>query len=196
MKAVIVHAVGAVALTFGVAACIAGAVPAEPQSAATASAQATNSAQVAPAPRAPAPTPPPVQQPRYDNYLDAPQTPGDWSYGQDPDETRAIFGQSPSYEFMLRCNTQTRRIRLIRNPQIGRIHVGFMTVTTETTERQFQTTLPSDSPGLLTVELDPRDPLLDAIAITKGRFAVAVEGQPTLYLPAWVEVSRVIEDCR
>ena len=44
--------------------------------------------------------------------------------------------------------------------------------------------------------LAPDDPLLDAMAITKGRFAVAAPGEPTLYLPAWAEVSRVIEDCR
>ena len=39
-------------------------------------------------------------------------------------------------------------------------------------------------------------PLLDAMAITRGRFAVEVEGEPGLYVPAWAEVTRVIEDCR
>ncbi len=46
------------------------------------------------------------------------------------------------------------------------------------------------------VSLNPRDPLLDAMAITRGRFAVEVEGETPLYLPAWAEVTRVIEDCR
>jgi hypothetical protein len=40
------------------------------------------------------------------------------------------------------------------------------------------------------------DPLLDAIALSKGRFAVEVEGETTLYLPTWAEVSRLVEDCR
>ena len=44
--------------------------------------------------------------------------------------------------------------------------------------------------------LPARDPLLDAMAFSKGRFAVEVAGLPTLYLPSWIEVSRVIEDCR
>ncbi|MGE5953581.1 MAG: hypothetical protein ACM308_08200 [Qipengyuania vulgaris] len=42
----------------------------------------------------------------------------------------------------------------------------------------------------------PKSPLLDAMALTKGRFAVETPGLPTLYLPAWAEVTRVIEDCR
>ncbi|MEL6878174.1 MAG: hypothetical protein AAGL68_08770 [Pseudomonadota bacterium] len=49
---------------------------------------------------------------------------------------------------------------------------------------------------LVAAELDANDPLLDAMAITKGRIAVETAGMPTLYLPAWAEVTRVIEDCR
>ncbi len=40
------------------------------------------------------------------------------------------------------------------------------------------------------------DPLLDAMAFSKGRFAVEVAGLPTLYVPSYPEVTRVIEDCR
>ena len=41
-----------------------------------------------------------------------------------------------------------------------------------------------------------RDPLLDAMAFSKGRFAVEVAGLPTLYVPSYPEVTRVVEDCR
>lgn len=50
--------------------------------------------------------------------------------------------------------------------------------------------------GGVFVQLDSSDPLLDAMAVTKGRFAIETEGAPTLYLPSWAEVTRVIEDCR
>ena len=50
--------------------------------------------------------------------------------------------------------------------------------------------------GALAVTLDARDPLLDAMAFSRGRFAIEVAGQPALYLPSWSEVGRVIEDCR
>ena len=53
-----------------------------------------------------------------------------------------------------------------------------------------------ERPQIVAADLEPSDTLLDAMAITKGRFSVEVEGTDTLYLPAWVEVSRVIEDCR
>ena len=56
---------------------------------------------------------------------------------------------------------------------------------------------PARSPaGWLVVVLSARDPLLDAIAFSRGRFALEAAGLETLYLPAWPELSRVIEDCR
>ena len=41
-----------------------------------------------------------------------------------------------------------------------------------------------------------RDPLLDAMAFSRGHFAVEVAGVAAVYAPSWPEVSRVIEDCR
>jgi hypothetical protein len=41
-----------------------------------------------------------------------------------------------------------------------------------------------------------QDPLLDAMAFSKGRFAVESAGLATLYVPPYPEVTRVIEDCR
>ena len=41
-----------------------------------------------------------------------------------------------------------------------------------------------------------RDPLLDAMAFSKARFAVEVPGSPALYVPSYPEVTKVIEDCR
>ncbi|MDG2003332.1 MAG: hypothetical protein P8J20_08375 [Novosphingobium sp.] len=49
---------------------------------------------------------------------------------------------------------------------------------------------------MIAVTLPASDPLLDAMAFSRGRFAVETAGLPTLYVPSWPEVSRVIEDCR
>ena len=49
---------------------------------------------------------------------------------------------------------------------------------------------------MVVAALPARDPLLDAIAFSRGRFAVEVAGLQTLYLPSWPEITRVIEDCR
>ena len=40
------------------------------------------------------------------------------------------------------------------------------------------------------------DPLLDAIAFSRGRFTVESESGAMLVLPAWPEPARVVEDCR
>jgi len=68
-----------------------------------------------------------------------------------------------------------------------------MRVLTETTSRVLDA---APDGGSVAAVLPARDPLLDAMAFSKGRFAVEVAGLPTLYLPSWIEVSRVIEDCR
>ena len=48
----------------------------------------------------------------------------------------------------------------------------------------------------LTIDLGAYDPLLDAIASSRGRVGFAVGTQPALVVPPWAEASRVIEDCR
>jgi hypothetical protein len=40
------------------------------------------------------------------------------------------------------------------------------------------------------------DGALDQIAFSRGRFAVEAPGLASLIVPAWPEVTRVIEDCR
>ena len=44
--------------------------------------------------------------------------------------------------------------------------------------------------------LAANDPLLDAIAFSRGRFVIEQPGRAPLVLPAWAEIERVIEDCR
>ncbi len=203
MKAIYFHTAGAIALTFGLAACI-------PASQAPAP---TPPPVVTPAP-SPTPTPAPVvQQPRYDNYLDAPQTPGNWLYfgtaSTRATNGRAVYAASESQPlFMLTCAVQgSPQITLSRST--GQSGPRAMTIRTETTARTLDANATARRtaayinmpiwemmPGTASVTLSANDPLLDAMAITKGRFAVEVEGERTLYLPAWAEVSRVIEDCR
>lgn len=182
MKATYFHAAGALALTFTIAACVPKSEPPRPQPTPVST-------------PAPTPTPPPVvQQPQYENFLDAPQTPGDWSYVDEPAESLGLFGLgNPAQTFMIRCDKRNRTIGLARQSQAtsGRA----MTIRTETISRQILANAVAGR-NLVAATLPANDPLLDAMAITKGRFAVEVQGEPALYIPAWVEVSRVIEDCR
>lgn len=184
MKATYLHAAGAVALTFGIAACVPQSEPPAP----------TPPPVQRPAPT-PTPTPAPVvQEPVYENYLDAPQTEGTWSYVDEPRESLGLFGiGNPVHPFVIRCDKSTRQIGLARRSASGGPRA--MRIITETATRGF-TANPVEGYGMVAASLSPRDPLLDAMAITKGRFAVEVEGERTLYIPAWAEFTRVIEDCR
>jgi hypothetical protein len=134
------------------------------------------------------------QEPVYENYLDAPQTPGNWSYSAVDGGTIARFGEPGASVFAIGCMQNSRRVVLIREA-IPDARDALMAIRTETAERRFEAR-PGDEGGAVSTALGANDPLLDAMAVTKGRFAVGVEGEPTLYLPAWVEVTRVIEDCR
>ena len=170
MKEIFLHAAGATALTFGVAVFM------------------TSAQQPAP----PAITV--AEDPEYANYLDAPQSAGTWVYVEEPGETLAVYGTGPGAStFLMRCAEGS--VALARVADTPAEQSRAMSVVTETVTRQLEVN-PLGMNNVLFVNLAPTDPLLDAMAITKGRFAVEVEGEQTLYLPAWAEVTRVIEDCR
>jgi hypothetical protein len=134
----------------------------------------------APAPRpaveaAPAPPPglvadTPLQP--AEGWTDGPLTPGEWSYGD---------GEAHYAGFALRCDSARRLVVLSREGVAGPLRV-----LTSYGERA----LPAGA------ALPASDPLLDEMAFSRGRFAVAAEGVAMLVVPAWPEPGRVVEDCR
>ena len=139
--------------------------------------------------------PPPASAPKYANWMDAPRTPGDWSYRADGNGSTAVYGQSQAEPaFSMRCDPSRSEITLTRAGG-GSSNTG-LRIMTETTERSISAQRVGGAGPQASASLQARDPLLDAMALTKGRFAVETPGLPTLYLPAWGEVTRVIEDCR
>jgi len=150
----------------------------------------------APAPPSPRPAPPPpvaAAPPAPADWRDAPQTPGTWRWRMEGDRSLAeyaLYAGTPLAR--LTCDPLTQTTILWRNwPVTGPIP---LTVTTTGTRRMF-TASPDGGSGTQ-VSLPAYDRLLDAIAFSRGRFMLEIPGAPTLYLPAWPELSRVIEDCR
>lgn len=139
----------------------------------------------------PAPAPTPASAPVVANWMDAPQTPGDWRYRNEGGESFAEFsGGNGAMLFQINC-TADRDLTL----SVSRrgTTAESIRILTEAVSR----TLDADtSESWVNARLVRTDRLLDAMALSKGRFAVAVAGAPTLYLPSWAEVTRVIEDCR
>jgi len=148
----------------------------------------TPPASVAPRPAAAQPAPVPAAAASPAGWRDAPATPGTWSYGGSGAQRSASF----SGGFALHCDMAHHNIQLARSSgqRTGPIS---MTITTSAAARALPATPAS---GAVVAALSARDPLLDAMAFSNGRFAVTVPGEPTLYIPSWTEVSALIEDCR
>ncbi len=178
-------ALPAIAITLTLAAC----VPAAQTPASTPVPAPV--ARTAPVPRSPS-----VPQAQvYDSWADVPQTAGQWRYevnGNGP--IAAFIGAQGASEFVMSCDRPRGVINLARAGTSRSARM--MTVRSETATRTFQAAPAEQTNPYLQTSIAANDPLLDAMALSKGRIAVEAEGLPPLYLPTWAEVSRVIEDCR
>ena len=114
----------------------------------------------------------------FDSTRTAPLSPGQWSYSSSPAGSEARFGTM----FAIRCDRAARLVTL-RRPDGA---PGEMVIGTDLAVR----TLPADGRVAIT------DPVLDAIAFSRGRFIVSGGGASRLVLPASPEAARSIEDCR
>jgi hypothetical protein len=103
---------------------------------------------------------------------------GQWTY------VATAYGSVASYDshLSLRCDRATRTVtisRLVGAP-------AQLIIATDTMTR----TLPAGG------RLLASDPLLDAIAFSRGRFLVAGGSGGVIAVPSWPEAARSIEDCR
>lgn len=146
-----------------------------------------------PTPPPPRPTPTPAPPPASADWRDWPATPGNWVYRQDDRGSIALFGRvGEDADLTLRCDRGRARIYLSRRGEGQRTLV----VRTSSTLRSLNAAPTGGTTPYHAVELAPRDAILDAMAFSRGRFIVESPGSPTLVIPAWGEIHRVIEDCR
>jgi hypothetical protein len=164
----------------------------------------------APAPKPQSPPPRPVQAPTpatpltkpvTANWRDAAQTSGAWTYAAEPGGSAVRFGLPGAAPLLvIRCE-RGRPAVLIQREGIG---PGTLpaAITTSSGAWQLRAAPSSSAPAaqnapiLFEIALNASDPLLDAMAFSRGRFMAEMGGAPTLVLPAWAEIGRVIEDCR
>ncbi len=161
---------------------------------------ALNGACSAPTAPAPAAAPPPRRAPPPSrpavNWQDAPLTPGDWLWSMEGGKSVARFGGGL---LALSCDRAAATVTLLRRVAGDPGPAGSelpMTIQTSSATRPLSGTARTGPLPVIAVTFPARDSLLDAMAFSRGRFAVEVAGMETLYVPSWPEVSRVIEDCR
>jgi hypothetical protein len=106
-----------------------------------------------------------------------PLTAGQWTYAVSATGTEARYGAA----FSIRCDRATRTV-IISRPAAA---PAVLTIATDSVSRN----VPAGG------RLLANDPLLDAIAFSRGRFIVS-GGGATLAIPSWPEAARSIEDCR
>ena len=149
-----------------------------------------------PAPPAPPPAPPVPPAPPAD-WRDTPLTPGGWSYSPGAATSEARFGTTGVAPlFVIRCDRAKRQITLMRPTPATMSAPPALEITTSTGTRKIAAGTIPGAPGMIGAIASASDPFLDKMAFSRGRFVIALEGAAPLFIPAWPEFARVIEDCR
>lgn len=117
---------------------------------------------------------------------------GSWVYVAAADGSEATFdNQSGQAQLTIRCTRSTRRVSLLKPGVASPV----LWVWTSSQSRTLPTTYDATSARIV-ADLGAYDPLLDAIASSRGRIGFSTSGLAVLVVPPWAEVGRVIEDCR
>ena len=145
-----------------------------------------------PAPPVARPAPPPPPAPAA-NWADREPAPGVWTYVQDGRGSRAMFGEAGrDAAFVIRCERAGNRVFVSRAGSLG----GRMTLRSTNGAKAYAATPTGGQPPYVAAEIAARDPQLDAMAFSRGRILIGLDGAGDLILPIWPEFTRVVEDCR
>jgi len=118
---------------------------------------------------------------------------GNWSWAQTTDGSEATFTDAYAHpQLTIHCTRATRRVSINKPASSAAPFVG---VWTSSQTRNLPASFDSKT-ARLSAQLAAFDPLLDAIATSRGRIGISVSGTPALIVPAWAEIARVVEDCR
>lgn len=123
-----------------------------------------------------------------------PMPSGDWSWRSDlgSGETFAEFTSDDGEALVgLACEPENQELMLsVANTSY---QSDAIIVHTETQSRELYA---DASEGWISSRILREDDLLDAMAFSRGRIAFEVEGDVAFAVPAYPEITRVIEDCR
>ena len=143
-----------------------------------------------------APVRAPPAAPRRADWRDAPLTEGTWRWSGGNGGSRAVFvGRDGAMLASLTCERSAARVVLARAGP-AQAQVAMAVTTTLTAARPLLSDPLLGDHSAIATALSARDPLLDDIVFSRGRFVFDVGGQAALTLPNWPEIARVVEDCR
>jgi len=136
-----------------------------------------------------------VQSARHaGDWPDWPVEAGDWVYRRDDRGSVALFGPVGQNAIItLRCDRARGRVYLAR---AAAGPPAKMVIRSSSMMKEFAASPTGATPPYLAAEIMPGAPILDAMAFSRGRIALEVEGQKAIAIPSWAEIARIAEDCR
>ena len=109
---------------------------------------------------------------------------GAWIYAATGVGSEARFADaSGNPQLWMQCTRATRRVTIAKTASAA---APFLNVWTSSLTRNVPASF-NPATARLTVELAPFDPLLDAIATSRGRVGFSAGTQPALVVPPWAE---------
>ncbi len=92
-----------------------------------------------------------------------------------------------------RCDAEKRRITLSREASAPSAR---LVIRTSSMTKTLAAMTSDANSAYLTADIATTDPILDAMAFSRGRVLVEMEGKQPVILPSWAEIARIVEDCR
>jgi hypothetical protein len=139
------------------------------------------------------PTPNVAGRPLQSNLEYAEPIAGSWTYATTNDGSEATFSNTSAQpQLTIRCTRSTRRIAILKAAASASPSLWVWT----SSEKMSLPATYDPSTSRVSADLGAYDPLLDAIASSRGRIGFSSSGLETLVVPPWADVARVIEDCR
>jgi hypothetical protein len=118
---------------------------------------------------------------------------GSWTYAAVPDGSDATFANSSGNpQLFIHCTKATRRVSISKPASAA---APALNIWTSSLTRSVPSSF-NPATARITVDLATYDPILDALATSRGRIGFSVGNESALVLPAWAEAAHVIEDCR
>lgn len=136
---------------------------------------------------------PALSQTAVPDHSNSPVAQGSWTHAATAGGLEASFRNTAAQpQLFLTCNRAARQVVIARPASAA---APFLQVWTSSASRNLPASF-NPATGRLSATLPAQDPLLDAMALSRGRIAVGVAGQAAIVAPAWGEVTRVVEECR
>ena len=127
------------------------------------------------------------------DFSNSPVTPGSWTYRDVVGGSEATFVDGTgTARAVFTCGKVTRLVTLSR---ISIAPAAGLSIWTSSASRDLPSRFDANARRVI-VQLGAADSLLDAIAFSRGRFALSMAGSPALVLPAGTEIAHIVEDCR